>query len=71
MRKVQLTADSYRGGILTREHPWGDFQSHQDAPSSEGCSSSSILGTPVSAPPDVPELEEAVKEFEESDTPIA
>ena len=72
MRKVQLPADSYRGGILTQASILGVTSNPtRTSPVKRGLFIlENILGTPTPpAPPDVPELEEAEKEFEESHKP--
>ncbi len=72
MRKVQLPADSYRGGILTQATILGVTSNPtRTSPVKRGLFIlENILGTPAPpAPPDVPELEEAEKEFDENHTP--
>ena len=72
IRKVQLAADSYRGGILTQATILGVTSNPtRTSPVKRGLFIlENILGTPAPpAPPNVPELEEAEKEFDENHIP--
>ena len=69
MRKVDLPENSYRGGILTQATVLGVTSNPtRTSPVKRGLFIlENILGTPAQpAPPDVPELEEAEKEFDEN-----
>jgi hypothetical protein len=72
MRKVDLPAGSYRGGILTQGTILGVTSNPtRTSPVKRGLFIlENILGTPTPpAPPDVPELEEAQEQFESGHVP--